>query len=321
MVAAGTPTVLRNFCARSVTSPLAVPVASVRVRSARSRWVCASRRLISAKTARPMATDRDRERAADPHALPCGRRPPAGPDEILMQIGRRVGVSRPAVKPALGGFKVCATKRRALAAPLLVPAPRRVPRAACAPAPRAGRYGAPYRAPARAASLSSRSVRNTQLRRPNAGGASASAMRARYDWEQPLAKPRALLQLPGADAGGNQIRADHEYDRIGRAQSAPAKRSCQGSPGAISVLSRKASKPPAANSFTSICANAQILARIRDEDLGMTARGGRNRRRSHILIHFGDLIRQSRDSHRRLNLGAVSQFDQWRHIKYRLASC
>jgi hypothetical protein len=39
----------------------------------------------------------------------------------------------------------------------------------------------------------------------------------------------------------------------------PARRSFHGSPGAISVLSRKASKPRSASAPTSICANAESL--------------------------------------------------------------
>jgi hypothetical protein len=46
------------------------------------------------------------ERPSDPISLTCGRSPPARANKVTMQVGRRVGVGRPAVKPAFGGFEV-----------------------------------------------------------------------------------------------------------------------------------------------------------------------------------------------------------------------
>jgi len=38
---------------------------------------------------------------------------------------------------------------------------------------------------------------------------------ARHDWNQPLAEPRALIELPGAHRGCDRIRTDREHHRIG----------------------------------------------------------------------------------------------------------
>jgi hypothetical protein len=112
--------------------------------------------------------------------------------------------------------------------------------------------------PANAASWSSPSAQNTQFSRRSAGGASASAMRRATTGISRL--PRRALssssqeQTLDATESGLTANTTVSADAI-----KPARRSCHGSPGAISVLSRKASKPLAASAATSICANAKSL--------------------------------------------------------------
>jgi hypothetical protein len=59
-----------------------------------------------------------------------------------MQVGRRIGVSRPAVEPALGGIEVRTAQGRGLASSLLVPASRQLAELGVLPDPLA--VGAPF---------------------------------------------------------------------------------------------------------------------------------------------------------------------------------
>jgi len=97
------------------------------------------------------------------------------------------------------------------------------------------------------------SVQNTQFRQPNAGGASASAMRRATTGISRL--PSLVLssssQVQTLDATESGLIAN---TTVSAAAINPPRRSFHGSPGAMSVLSRKASKPRAARAPTNICA-------------------------------------------------------------------
>ena len=159
--------------------------------------------------------DGNSQRAANPIALPHGRGTPARADEILMQIGRCIGIGRTPIEPALGRVEVGATQGRASAALLLVPVPCELAETSVLAHP--GQVGMQRRVERRqcgilVVALGAEHPVQPAKRRWRVGIGDA----ARHDGNQSLAEPRALLELPRADSRCDQIRTDREHHGIGR---------------------------------------------------------------------------------------------------------
>jgi hypothetical protein len=111
---------------------------------------------------------------------------------------------------------------------------------------------------ASAASLSSVSVQKIQLRRATAGGASATAtVRAMTGMNR--LPSRALSSSSQPQTGEATQSGLTQNTTVSAAASNPLRRSCQGSPGAMSLVSRNGSKPRCVRASTSMRANAVSL--------------------------------------------------------------
>ncbi|MFI4997480.1 MAG: hypothetical protein ACHQAQ_17075, partial [Hyphomicrobiales bacterium] len=131
-----------------------------------------------------------------------------------MQIGRRDGIGRPPVEPALGDFESRSAQGRTPAATLLVPVPRQLgePRMLAHP----GKIGMQRRVERCQRLFLVVALGAEHPIQPAQGRRSLGIGDApRHDGDDPLAESSALFQLPGADAGRDRIRADGEHHRVG----------------------------------------------------------------------------------------------------------
>ena len=235
----------------------------------------------------------NRERAADPEALPRRRRAPARADKSLMQFGRRIGVRRPAVEPAFGGFQILAAQRGTRAAAQLLPVPRQFTEP--------GMFAHPAEVGAqRAVDLCKRGV-------PVVGFGAEDPVEARHrrrrvgdgdgagdDRNEPLAEPRAFVELPAANRRGDPVRADAEHHRIGGGEQSAqallpglARRDVVGVEERVEAALRQRVDQHAGK--------RAVLARIGDEDLGAVAvrrNGARKRSFTHTrrFLRSGDIV-------------------------------
>ena len=183
-----------------------------------------------------------------------------------MQIGWRVGIRRPAVEPALSGFDVGAAQGRALAALLLVPAPRKLaePRMLAHP----GKVGVQRRVEGcqrrvLVVALGAKHPVQPAQRRRRVGVGNAP----RHHGDQPLAEPRALLELPAADARRDRIRTDRKHHGVG-SRDQPAEAFFPRLAGRDVGLVEEGVEAARGERSDQHLREGQILARIGDENLG-----------------------------------------------------
>jgi hypothetical protein len=204
-----------------------------------------------------------------------------------MQFGRRIGIDRSTIEPALGRLQIGTAQGRALGASLIVPAARELgePRMLAHP----GKIGTQRRVEggesrhAIVCAAAKHPVQSTQ------GHGSVRIRDApRHDRDHSLAEPGALFELPGADRGADRIRADHVDDRVGRADQSrqpllPGLARCDVG------LVEKGIEATLLERRDQHLRKVDVLARIGDEDLGMSALGGDPCRhgncRRHLLVH------------------------------------
>ena len=113
IVEAGTPTTSRNFCSevedeavRGAGRQSQRALGTVALQLGLAPLMLRLPAVDLGEAGKAQCNEGDDERAADPIALPRGRSSSARPDEFLVQIGRRIGIGRPPVEPALGGFEI-----------------------------------------------------------------------------------------------------------------------------------------------------------------------------------------------------------------------
>ena len=227
--------------------------------------------------------DGDGKRAANPIALPCGRGPPARTDEVLVQVGGRIGVGRAAVEPALGGFEVRAAQGRALAPSLLVPVSRQLaePRMLAHPG-KVGMQRRVERCQRRVLVIAFGQEHPVEPAQRRRGVGVRDA--ARHHRDEPLAESRALFQLPGADRRCDRIRAHGENNRVGGGDQ-PGQALLPGFARRDIRLVKEGVETALGQRPDHHLRKSHVLARIGDEDLGVITGRDRYGRRRHMLVH------------------------------------